>query len=81
MIIGNSAGKISSEGRDALKEDLKMSYGYITKLNENVISGNLKEAGKQIGICRKKQLERLHESQRCIDCLDYLNYRINEKRG
>ena len=37
LIIGNSAGKISSEGRDALKEDLKMSYGYITKLNENVI--------------------------------------------
>jgi len=47
----------------------------------SIISGNLKEAGKQIGICRKKQLERLHESQRCIDCLDYLNYRINEKRG
>ena len=47
----------------------------------SIINGNLKEAGKQIGICRKKQLERLHESQRCIDCLDYLNYRINEKRG
>ena len=37
MIIGNNPGKIRSEGRDALKEDLKMSYGYITKLNENVI--------------------------------------------
>ena len=42
----------------------------------NICSGNLKEAGKQIEICRKKQLERLHESQRCIDCLDYLSYRI-----
>jgi fermentation-respiration switch protein FrsA (DUF1100 family) len=37
LIIGNNPGKIRSEGRDALKEDLKMSYGYITKLNENVI--------------------------------------------
>ena len=43
---------------------------------ESICGGKLKEAGKQIEACRKKQLERLHESQRCIDCLDYLNYRI-----
>jgi hypothetical protein len=29
LIIGNNPGKIRSEGRDALKEDLKMSYGYV----------------------------------------------------
>lgn len=42
----------------------------------SICSGNMKEAGKQIETCRKKQLERLHESQRCIDCLDYLSYWI-----
>ena len=45
-----------------------------------ICSAKLKEAGKQIETCRKKQLERLHESQRCIDCLDYLSYRIRNQR-
>ncbi|MDO5138645.1 MAG: hypothetical protein Q4D71_09365 [Oscillospiraceae bacterium] len=41
-----------------------------------LVSGDLRKAGEQIEACRKKQLEILHESQRCIDCLDYLSYRI-----
>jgi len=56
--------------------DAGCSEREMNSILESICSGNLKEAGKQIEACRKKQLERLHESQRCIDCLDYLNYRI-----
>lgn len=28
---------------------------------------------------RKKLLEQVHESQKCIDCLDYLVYQIDNK--
>lgn len=33
---------------------------------------------KQIDICRRKELERLHASQLCIDRLDYLKYRLDK---
>jgi hypothetical protein len=37
LIIGNAEDRMNTENRDVSKEDLKMSYGYITKLNKNVI--------------------------------------------
>lgn len=44
-----------------------------------VRSGNISGAEKLIGKSRKKQLDRMHESQRCIDRLDYLCYRLNKQ--
>ncbi len=41
-------------------------------------TGNIKKADKLIGISRKVQLERMHDSQRCIDLLDYLRYRLGK---
>ena len=46
---------------------------------ECVRLGNISGAEKLIGESRKKQLDRMHESQRSIDRLDYLCYRL--KRG
>ena len=33
---------------------------------------------KLIAKCRRKQLDRLHESQACIDRLDYLSYQLRK---
>lgn len=44
--------------------------------------GDLTQMKKQIALCRREQLERMHEKQKCIDRLDYLCYRLeNEKKG
>ena len=40
--------------------------------------GDRKTTEKLIAECRKKQLERLHDSQACIDRLDYLSYRLRK---
>ena len=39
-------------------------------------NGDSKKTEKLIAGCRKKQLEKLHESQVCIDRLDFLSYRL-----
>jgi HD superfamily phosphohydrolase len=39
-------------------------------------SGDIKAAEKIIAASRKKQLQKLHESQRCIDRLDYLCFQM-----
>ena len=44
-----------------------------------ILQGKTKEADKLIGESRKKQLQKIHESQQCIDRLDYLSYQM--KRG
>ena len=41
-------------------------------------TGDQKSAARLIEASRKKQLERLHESQRCIDRLDYLSFRLRK---
>lgn len=41
-------------------------------------SGDQKGAARLIEESRKKQLEKLHESQICIDRLDYLSYRLRQ---
>ena len=41
--------------------------------------GDKNKADKLIAGCRKKQIEKLHESQRCIDRLDYLSYRLDRE--
>jgi len=40
--------------------------------------GDRKKAEKLIASCRKQQLDRLHESQACIDRLDYLSYQLEK---
>ena len=39
-----------------------------------------KRTERLITECRKKQLERLHESQARIDRLDYLSYQLGKER-
>jgi len=44
-------------------------------------NGEEKDMKKLIGECRKKQLARLHDSQRCIDRLDFLSYQLEKRNG
>ena len=37
----------------------------------------MKGIEKMIAGCRKKQLMKMHDSQSCIDKLDYLSYRLS----
>ena len=41
--------------------------------------GDLTGMGKLIAACRREQLDRLHESQKYIDRLDYLSYRLQHE--
>lgn len=43
------------------------------------MSGNIKKTDKLIAACRKRQLEKMHESQICIDRLDYLSYQMTKE--
>ncbi len=43
--------------------------------------GERKKTEKLIAKCRKNQLERLHESQQCIDRLDFLSYKLEKPRS
>ena len=38
--------------------------------------GDQRKMEKLIAVCRKRQLERLHDSQNCIDRLDFLSYQL-----
>ena len=40
--------------------------------------GDLKNTEKLIAACRKKQHERMHDSQACIDRLDYLSWQLQK---
>ena len=41
--------------------------------------GDLTGMGKLIAACRREQLDRLYESQKYIDRLDYLSYRLQHE--
>ncbi len=44
----------------------------------SIHKGDRKGTEKLIAACRKKQLDRLHDSQACIDRLDYLSYQLSK---
>ena len=44
----------------------------------SIRQGDRKNTEKLIAKCRRKQLDRLHDSQACIDRLDYLNYQLGK---
>ena len=44
----------------------------------SVRKGDRKGTEKLIAKCRKRQLDRLHDSQACIDRLDYLSYQLGK---
>ena len=46
----------------------------------SIQKGDHKKTEKLIASCRKKQLDRLHESQACIDRLDYLSYQLEKDK-
>ena len=71
----NITNEIVENLRDAGCDEKEIAE--ITTCFEN---GERKKAEKLIALCRKKQLQRLHDSQRRIDCLDFLSWRLtNEK--
>ena len=51
----------------------KETQAILTSLRQ----GDRYQADKLIAACRKQQLDKLHESQICIDRLDYLSYQMN----
>lgn len=48
----------------------------VRSILESLQHGDHKKAERLMDSCRKKQLNRLHESQQCIDRLDYLRYQL-----
>lgn len=50
----------------------------IEMIISSIQKGDRKSTEKLIAKCRKKQLEKLHDSQACIDRLDYLSYRLGK---
>ena len=50
----------------------------IDMIVSSIQTGDRKNTEKLIAKCRKKQLERLHDSQACIDRLDYLSYQLGK---
>lgn len=65
---------------DAIIQNLK-DAGCDTETIANVMSdlhrGDGKSSLKRLDIHRKKLLDSLHREQKCIDCLDYLVYRMS----
>lgn len=50
----------------------------IVRIVSSIRRGDRKNTEKMIAKCRKKQLDRLHDSQACIDRLDYLSYQLGK---
>lgn len=50
----------------------------IERILSSIQKGDRKSTEKLIAAYRKKQLERLHDSQACIDRLDYLSYQLSK---
>lgn len=50
----------------------------IESILSSIQNGDRKSTEKLIAACRKKQLDRLHDSQACIDRLDYLSYQLSK---
>ena len=50
----------------------------IESILSSIQKGDRKSTEKLIAACRKKQLDRLHDSQDCIDRLDYLSYQLSK---
>ena len=40
---------------------------------------DIAQAEKLIAGCRRKQLDRMHASQQCIDRLDYLSFQLSKE--
>ena len=52
----------------------------IEMILSSIQNGDRKNTEKLIAKCRKKQLDRLHDSQTCIDRLDYLSYQLGRDK-
>ena len=51
----------------------------IKMILSSIQKGDRKNTEKLIAKCRKKQLNRLHDLQACIDRLDYLSYQLGKE--
>lgn len=69
--------------QNEIRENL-MDAGCSPEETDSILSciceNHLKDAEKQVEQCRKKQLAKLHESQKCIDRLDYLVWQMKKGR-
>ena len=57
--------------------DAGCTQSEVTQIIECIACNDIKGANQKITACRKKHLDHLHESQKCIDRLDYLSYHLN----
>lgn len=62
-------------------QDAGCAYEEIEQIVKCYQDGNKKGIEKMISMCRKNQLEKLHESQQCIDRLDFLSYKLEKTRS
>lgn len=58
-------------------EDAGCSSEDVQRIMKSYRSGKKKLVATLISDCRQKELVRLHESQNCLDRLDYLSYRLD----
>ena len=68
-------------GENEIRENLTdagLSISEAEPILECIRTGDIKGAERLIGMSRKNQLDALHRSQRCIDCLDYLVYQMGK---
>ena len=67
-----------------IRENL-IDAGCSREETESILScihfGDTKRAEKLIDTSRKRQLKQIHESQKCIDRLDYLSYQMKRERN
>ena len=71
--------KIDEEAAERNLRDAGCSGEFIREFTELGRNGRDKEQGRLLSKRRAELLDELHESQRRIDCLDYLIYR--RRRG
>lgn len=74
---------IKDKLKEAIEQNLKDAGCDSETIDSFMIckeKGNPKDQVKLLSKHRMKLLDKVHESQKCIDCLDYLVYQINKEK-
>lgn len=72
-----------NQSEEAIIQNLKdagCDSDTIEKFMADLQQGKKSSGLKRLAVHRKKLLESLHREQKCIDCLDYLVYQMNETK-
>ncbi|MCD7731561.1 MAG: hypothetical protein LUI05_08730 [Oscillospiraceae bacterium] len=72
-----------NKSTDVLIQNLKdagCNSETIKSIVADFTAGEEEKCLKQLAVHRKKLLDSIHKEQKCIDCLDYLVYRLEEDK-